>query len=178
MQVQTMDYSCIIFDTAPTGHTLRLLQFPTTLQKGLSKLMSLKGMFGGILSQLGSLFGGGGDDVQGQLLGKLEQMKVSYACGLSTQQLQECVLVCACKSGIIKLPKQDKKPNLRTQTSQPMISSMLYLHLLVDLLCCRCWALCLLECTSCCVKCITVLQLAFATLDHMPYVQCCWYVHM
>lgn len=78
MQVQTMDYSCIVFDTAPTGHTLRLLQFPTTLQKGLSKLMSLKGMFGGMLNQLGSLFGaGGGDNMQDQLLGKLEQLKVS-----------------------------------------------------------------------------------------------------
>ena len=75
-----MDYSCIVFDTAPTGHTLRLLQFPTTLQKGLSKLMSLKGMFGGIMNQLGSLFGSGGsDDMQDQLLGKLEQLKVSIS---------------------------------------------------------------------------------------------------
>ena len=51
-QVQSMDYSCIIFDTAPTGHTLRLLQFPTTLEKGLNKLMSLRGAFGGIMSQV------------------------------------------------------------------------------------------------------------------------------
>ena len=72
-----MDYSCIVFDTAPTGHTLRLLQFPTTLQKGLSKLMGLKGMLGGLMSSFGSMFGGAsGDDVQGQLLGKLEQLKV------------------------------------------------------------------------------------------------------
>ena len=52
VQVQSLDYSCIIFDTAPTGHTLRLLQFPTTLEKGLNKLMSLRGAFGGIMSQV------------------------------------------------------------------------------------------------------------------------------
>jgi len=50
--VQTMDYSVIVFDTAPTGHTLRLLQFPSTLEKGLTKVMSLKAKFGGLLSQV------------------------------------------------------------------------------------------------------------------------------
>ncbi|MQL98962.1 hypothetical protein Taro_031673 [Colocasia esculenta] len=50
--VQTMDYSVIVFDTAPTGHTLRLLQFPSTLEKGLSKFMALKSRFGGLFSQL------------------------------------------------------------------------------------------------------------------------------
>ena len=37
-QVQTLDYSCIVFDTAPTGHTLRLLNFPTILEKGVSMM--------------------------------------------------------------------------------------------------------------------------------------------
>lgn len=47
-----MDYSVIVFDTAPTGHTLRLLQFPSTLEKGLAKVMSLKNKFGGLMSQV------------------------------------------------------------------------------------------------------------------------------
>lgn len=47
-----MDYSVIVFDTAPTGHTLRLLQFPSTLEKGLSKMMALKNRFGGLLTQV------------------------------------------------------------------------------------------------------------------------------
>lgn len=57
--VQTMDFSCIVFDTAPTGHTLRLLSFPTIMDKALSKLVDLKNRFSGLLSQFGSMFGGG-----------------------------------------------------------------------------------------------------------------------
>ncbi|PSC74813.1 anion-transporting ATPase [Micractinium conductrix] len=77
-QVQSMDYSCIVFDTAPTGHTLRLLQFPSTLEKGLNKLMSLKESFGGMVSQVSRMLGPqvpGGEDVVDSLLGKVDQLK-------------------------------------------------------------------------------------------------------
>ncbi|GAB4816275.1 hypothetical protein N2152v2_003321 [Parachlorella kessleri] len=75
-QVQSMDYSCIVFDTAPTGHTLRLLQFPTTLDKGLEKLISLKESFGGLASQMTRMLGAPGtEDIADQLLGKVDQLK-------------------------------------------------------------------------------------------------------
>ncbi|CAH9095661.1 unnamed protein product [Cuscuta europaea] len=73
--VQTMDYSVIVFDTAPTGHTLRLLQFPSTLEKGLVKMMSLKSKFGGLLGQMGRLFGVGDEFGEDAILGRLEGMK-------------------------------------------------------------------------------------------------------
>ncbi|KAK4758605.1 hypothetical protein SAY87_019906 [Trapa incisa] len=73
--VQTMDYSVIVFDTAPTGHTLRLLQFPSTLEKGLAKMMSLKNRFGGLLTQATRLFGLGDEFGEDALLGRLESMK-------------------------------------------------------------------------------------------------------
>jgi len=37
--VEGKNFDLIIFDTAPTGHTLRLLNFPTILDKGLMKVM-------------------------------------------------------------------------------------------------------------------------------------------
>ncbi|KAG8488966.1 hypothetical protein CXB51_016959 [Gossypium anomalum] len=71
----TMDYSCIVFDTAPTGHTLRLLQFPATLEKGLEKMMSLKSKFGGLLSQVTRIFGVEDEFGEDAIIGRLEGMK-------------------------------------------------------------------------------------------------------
>ncbi|GMY09440.1 ATPase ARSA2 [Fagus crenata] len=73
--VQSMDYSVIVFDTAPTGHTLRLLQFPSTLEKGLTKMMSLKNKFGGVINQMSRLFGVEDEFGEDAILGRIEGMK-------------------------------------------------------------------------------------------------------
>jgi len=56
------NFSLIIFDTAPTGHTLRLLNFPNILEKGLVKLIELKDKYGGMFKQMQGMMGqnGGG----------------------------------------------------------------------------------------------------------------------
>ncbi|KRX00101.1 P-loop containing nucleoside triphosphate hydrolase [Pseudocohnilembus persalinus] len=51
------DYETIVFDTAPTGHTLRLLNFPNLLEKGLEKLLTLKTKFGGLIGSMQGMFG-------------------------------------------------------------------------------------------------------------------------
>ena len=56
--ISNFKFECIIFDTAPTGHTLRLLNFPNILDKALSKLIQLKDKFAGIVSRFGSEEGG------------------------------------------------------------------------------------------------------------------------
>jgi arsenite/tail-anchored protein-transporting ATPase len=73
-QVNSMEYEVIIFDTAPTGHTLRFLSFPTVLEKALAKVSQLSSRFGPMMNQMSGLLGvqAGGTD---ELFSKLESMR-------------------------------------------------------------------------------------------------------
>ncbi|KAI9805703.1 MAG: Golgi to ER traffic- protein [Piccolia ochrophora] len=79
-QVKSLSYETIIFDTAPTGHTLRFLQFPTVLEKALAKLSQLSGQFGPMLN---SVIGARGGLPQGQslddMLAKLEALRATIS---------------------------------------------------------------------------------------------------
>lgn len=73
--VQEMNYSTIVFDTAPTGHTLRLLSFPKTMESAIGKLLDLKNRFQGLLTQVTAFMGAQGAEGIESMITKLEQLK-------------------------------------------------------------------------------------------------------
>lgn len=72
-----MDFEVIVFDTAPTGHTLRFLNFPSILEKGLDKVLTFKEKFNSLLDKMGTLLGSKEDMDQAldRIFGKMEKMR-------------------------------------------------------------------------------------------------------
>lgn len=90
--IQSLEYDTVVFDTAPTGHTLRLLQFPDTLQRALGKLQQLQGTIGPMISAMGPMLGGGTDT--GGLFSQLSELQVLSCCvAMHWQHFSSCVVL-------------------------------------------------------------------------------------
>ncbi|MBD3404932.1 MAG: AAA family ATPase [Candidatus Lokiarchaeota archaeon] len=60
--IEDSSYDRVIFDTAPTGHTLKLLELPELLDSWLGKMLTLRQRLSSMMSGLKSMFGGGGEE--------------------------------------------------------------------------------------------------------------------
>ncbi|QLL30467.1 hypothetical protein HG536_0A02840 [Torulaspora globosa] len=95
-------YDTVIFDTAPTGHTLRFLQLPNTLSKLLEKFGEITGKLGPMLN---SLAGVGNVDIAG----KLAQLKENVE--TIKQQFTNpdlTTFVCVCISEFLSLYETER----------------------------------------------------------------------
>jgi arsenite-transporting ATPase len=108
--VQRMDYDVTVFDTAPTGHTLRLLSLPGMIDKALAKIMSLRSTFSGILGAASSMMGGAsGMPSEEALLGKLDELKgVIDAVQARIHAADETTFVCVCIPEFLSLYETER----------------------------------------------------------------------
>ncbi|EEY14309.1 Golgi to ER traffic- protein [Verticillium nonalfalfae] len=109
-QVKSMSYETIIFDTAPTGHTLRFLQFPSVLEKALAKVSQLSTQYGPLLN---GFLGQGGQLPNGQnlndMMAKLETLRETIS-EVNAQFKDEnlTTFVCVCIAEFLSLYETER----------------------------------------------------------------------
>ena len=72
------EFDVVIFDTAPTGHTLRFLGLPELMDKYMSKMIKFKKQMSGFMKMMKKMmpFGGKGEDIDyDKALEEMEAMK-------------------------------------------------------------------------------------------------------
>lgn len=69
----SMGFDRIVFDTAPTGHTLRLLSLPDFLNGFFGKIISMKSKFGRVMDQFKGMFGGA--DAEADMNASMDDME-------------------------------------------------------------------------------------------------------
>tara|TARA_B110000208_G_C11724177_1_gene413883 strand:- start:56 stop:1282 length:1227 start_codon:yes stop_codon:yes gene_type:complete len=109
--VDSFTYSVVIFDTAPTGHTLRLLSFPKTLEKTMGKFLALKDRFAPMLQSVSAMMGGGagGGDVIGEMSAKLEStLEVIKRVNSQFKDPSRTTFVCVCIPEFLSLYETER----------------------------------------------------------------------
>ncbi|KAG5975385.1 Golgi to ER traffic- protein [Claviceps digitariae] len=109
-QVKSLSYETIVFDTAPTGHTLRFLQFPSVLEKALAKVSQLSSQYGPLLN---GVLGSSGALPNGQnlndMMQKLESLRETIS-EVNTQFKDPdlTTFVCVCIAEFLSLYETER----------------------------------------------------------------------
>lgn len=106
--VKSMEYSVVVFDTAPTGHTLRFLSFPSVLEKALTKFSSFGKSLGPMFQQVQNMMGGGAG-AQEDMFGKLESMRqIITEVNSQFKDETKTTFVCVCIAEFLSLYETER----------------------------------------------------------------------
>ena len=109
-QVKSLSYEVIIFDTAPTGHTLRFLQFPTVLETALGKISQLSQQYGPMLNAVLGARGGlpNGQSLE-DLTRKLENLRETISeVNMQFKNPDLTTFVCVCIAEFLSLYETER----------------------------------------------------------------------
>uniref|UniRef100_A0A8C0THQ1 ArsA/GET3 Anion-transporting ATPase-like domain-containing protein n=1 Tax=Canis lupus familiaris TaxID=9615 RepID=A0A8C0THQ1_CANLF len=96
--VKGINFSVVVFDTAPTGHTLRLLNFPTIMERGLDRLMQIKNQISPFISQMY------------QLASKLEEiLPVIRSVSEQFKDPEKTIFICMCIAEFLSLYETERQ---------------------------------------------------------------------
>eukprot|EP01138_Halocafeteria_seosinensis_P016486 gb/GECG01016817.1/.p1 GENE.gb/GECG01016817.1/~~gb/GECG01016817.1/.p1 ORF type:complete len:329 (+),score=35.96 gb/GECG01016817.1/:1-987(+) len=128
--VQQMEFDCIVFDTAPTGHTLKLLSFPSTMNSVMESLSGLRNRMGGLMDMMTNMMGQNSPS-QETIQSKLDDIKVVV--DLVNKQFKDpdvTTFVCVCIPEFLSLFETERLvqelTNYDIDTHNIVVNQVLY----------------------------------------------------
>lgn len=144
-EMKRMEFEVTVFDTAPTGHTLRLLALPGTLDRALLKLVGLRDRFGGMLGAVQNMLGAGGAGMPpaDELFRKIDETRLQVeAVQKRLRDAKETTFVCVCIPEFLALYETERLVQELTRyeidTHNVVVNQVLFVE--EDATCVRCRA--------------------------------------
>ncbi|CAI4231217.1 unnamed protein product [Auanema sp. JU1783] len=106
--INSMDFDVVVFDTAPTGHTLRLLQFPTLIEAAFSKIISLQSSLGPMIGQLSGVLGMGEMNIDETMKKINETMELVQRINVQFKDPDVTTFVCVCIAEFLSLYETER----------------------------------------------------------------------